>query len=583
MRKAILPLCLLLSVFLFPLKSLHAGPKKWVDGGDAETDLSPSAANDDDDSGTIVTPTASDSLAPVRDTSKLDGGIDNEPASSTAGTESAAPTPQASTTYVPTRASGTMSDRVLSLEDNSNDQQAEIEKLEREIGDIRRFQTGAGYESPFAGFMSRLTIHANMDIIFDNTYNFKPASDGAIGNGNTPNFQQPTAPNGSSGAYFKHTDMHTRYRLDDSTTVIFDYNFAALEVDDMGVRFSNMPLIPFTHGIDGYNYTLFIGQRRQDFGLEQQRDSENTVFPNRALMYGGHNPFGNVAGSINGRDLFNLNNNSTVEAPIANNGLLAELVYDRVMGIHLFQKHNWNWFGYTAGFDYVQDESETSFDGGNPGPGTDSLKAGYPLQLDDQDWSEIGRIGIEPNWVNHHMPWGVNFHLGASAFHDPENTVYLTSQSLDEAWADAYGADGEMYSGREILFVESEFVDRSQYGAPYTGSGSSWTQENVYGGLAGKAESWYMTIGLQPWRIFNPEAPKVELLCRYENFYYFDMAPWMQLTPYTGSYNNLTLGIKWSYLGNNHTSLNYETFGLNNDFSAVGPTELLEIEQQANW
>ena len=77
----------------------------------------------------------------------------------------------------------------------------------------------------------------------------------------------------------------------------------------------------------------------------------------------------------------------------------------------------------------------------------------------------------------------------------------------------------------------------------------------------------------------------MELLARYDTFYYDDMAPWLQqaLTPYTGNYDAITVALKYTYRGNCHTSINDTTYGLNNDFSATGPTELLQLEQQVTF
>jgi hypothetical protein len=130
-------------------------------------------------------------------------------------------------------------------------------------------------------------------------------------------------------------------------------------------------------------------------------------------------------------------------------------------------------------------------------------------------------------------------------------------------------------------------VKRDQYGPsfPVATAATNDTPDNVYGGLQGRAESYYVSGALQAWRIFDPEAPRVELLARYENFYYDDISNWLRvaLGPYTGSFNAVTVGLKYTYMGNCHTGVYYTSYGLNNNFGAMGPTSYLQLEQQVTF
>jgi hypothetical protein len=369
-------------------------------------------------------------------------------------------------------------------------------------------------------------------------------------------------------------DLKFTYHLDESTVAYLHYNLSALELDKVGVEFRDLSIPPFTSGWPGWTYNLFVGQRRQYFGIEPQTDSEDIYFPNRAMMYGGTTPFGNALHKT--ADPFDF----YAGGSLAINNLVPQLVYDKVLGVHFFHKHDFGFLAYSLGVDLVNDEAEASFDGG----GTDSLKTGFAFQVMDQDLSEVGRLELEPRALNDLLPWGLGFKGGFSAFHDPENTAYLASQASTQNWADTVGWDGRLTSSRDVLEVQSEWVRRQQFGPSFTGT----VANNSYGGLAGSSEGWYVTVALQPWRLIDPKAPKVELLARYDTIAVLDQAPWLQAAltgpgGYTGSYNATTVALKVSYKGNCHTGIFFTTYGLNNDFSAAGPTQLIQLEQQVYY
>jgi hypothetical protein len=469
-------------------------------------------------------------------------------------------------------------DAVIRLQRRADDQEAAIGRLQAALDDLRsqgRTHDGAAEEAETG--WARLKFHVNSDVRFDNQYDKNPTVP-LGGSGSSPDYTPAQPPSGSSGFFFKHVDLKFTYHLDESTVAYLHYNLAALELDKVGIEFRDLALPPFTSGWPGWTYNLFVGQRRQYFGIEPQTDSEDIYFPNRAMMYGGSTPFGNARTKAN--DPFNF-----YDLPnLAINNLVPQLVYDKVTGVHVFQRHDLGFLAYELGFDLVNDEMEASFDGG----GTDSLKTGFLYQVSDQDLSEIGRLGLEPRALNDLLPWGLALKAGFSAFHDPENTAYLTSQASKQNWADTVGWDGRLSSDRDVLAVQGEWTRRQQFGPAYTGSGNSWTQANAYGGLAGSAEGWYVTVALQPWRLIDPKAPKLELLARYDTIAFLDQAPWLQsaLTGaggYTGSYNATTVALKYSYKGNCHTGIYFTTYGLANDFSATGPTQLIQLEQQVYY
>jgi hypothetical protein len=493
------------------------------------------------------------------------------PDSPTASAPTAAPSPEPS------------ADPLIVLQRRADDQAAAIAKLQSALEDLKTDgRTNGGPSEEADSAWNRLKFHINTEIRFDNTYDKNPQNNSPLGGGGLesggPLYIPSATPDGSSGFYFKHVDLKFTYRIDDSTVAYLHYNLSALELDKVGVEFRDLPIPPFTSGWPDWTYSLFVGQRRQYFGIEQQTEAEDLYFPNRAMMDGGTNPFGNTFTKTN--NPFNF-----YDAPsLAINNLVPQLVYDKVMGIHFFQKHDFGFLAYSLGVDLVNDESEESFDGG----GTDSLKTGFAFQLLDQDLSEIGRLGLEPRIVNDLLPWNSKLEFGFSAFHDPENTAYLTSQSLHENWADTIGWDGKLSTGRDVVSAQAEWVRREQFSPSFVGSGNNWTPVNTYGGLAGAAEGWYATVALQPWRLFDPKAPRVELLGRYDTIAYMDQSQWLQSATtgaggYRGSYNATTIGLRFIYKGNCHTGFYYTTYGLNNNFNAVGPTQLIQLDEQVYY
>jgi hypothetical protein len=428
----------------------------------------------------------------------------------------------------------------------------------------------------------RLSLLVNMDLEYTSQYNSAPGA-GGVGNGGSAGYVQPALPNGEEGMYFGDVDLDFKYRFNDSMFAKLDYNLSGLELDDVGVGWQQLPFPPLTSGWGDYTYSVFIGQKRQSFGIEQQTDARNLMFPNRAMMFGGPNPFGSAAKAS--ADPFDIYDQTTTigggQQPntAASGSLLAELAYQRTLGIHFYHAHDFGFLAYNLGVDIVNDESEDSV----PGGGTDSLKTGFPLQTEDQDISEIGRLGLRPSALNDLLPFGAQFNFGASAFHDPENTQYYASQMSEEEWADAQGLDATLQTDRDVLYLQSEYVKRDQYGPSFTTSGLNFNNE--YGGLQGRAESWYVAGSFQPWRILDADAPRVELLARYETYYYDDVSNWLRLAlgPYTGSFNATTVALKYTYMGNCHTSINYTAYALNNNFGATGPTALLQLEQQVNF
>jgi hypothetical protein len=348
-------------------------------------------------------------------------------------------------------AQGDLRQRLIDLDNQLDDQEGEIRALNaglQDVSAVANVQAGTslpersveeenngdmlfdvagpdyGQAEEVPLMWRRLSMLINVDLEYTNEYDTDPASKKGIdlGTGNKPDYILPPlngTPNGDVGMFFKHIDVHFKYKFNDTMFMKLDYNLSALELDDVGVGWQRLPLVPW----GDYTFSIFVGQKRQFFGIEQQTDSRNLMFPNRAMMYGGHTPFAHIVNP--GADPFELFDQTTVNGlPVANeddasDDMVPELAYERVMGIHLFHTHDFGFLSYNAGVDIVNDESEDSQDG----QVTDSLGQGFPLQTHDQDVSEIGRVGVEPRFLSDLFPFGSRFNFGASAFHDPENTA----------------------------------------------------------------------------------------------------------------------------------------------------------------
>ena len=78
----------------------------------------------------------------------------------------------------------------------------------------------------------RLSILVNLDLEYTSEYDTDPASKKGIdlGSGNAPDYiQEPSGePNGAAGMFFKHLDVHFKYKFNDGMFAKLDYNFSAL-------------------------------------------------------------------------------------------------------------------------------------------------------------------------------------------------------------------------------------------------------------------------------------------------------------------------------------------------------------------
>ena len=102
-------------------------------------------------------------------------------------------------------------------------------------------------------------------------------------------------------------------------------------------------------------------------------------------------------------------------------------------------------------------------------------------------------------------------------------------------------------------------------------------------GILNHAEGWYIVSSMQPLKFFVKDAPAIEINARLES-YDPDVNANYIYTPWKySSEQACTVGLKWSYVGKNYTSINYTTYALNGDFAALNGTSLLAVQQQFNY
>lgn len=416
----------------------------------------------------------------------------------------------------------------------------EMEDLRGMLGSVTAQMNDLKDKSDKTGY-----FNFNADLRYDQQY-YKAA--GTIANNTLANplvtFPADASghnlPSGAAGMYAKRVEVYFKRDLAPDVKVGFQYEFAGNKLEEVLLEFDNLTLLPFTD-ISGWNYNLIIGQMRQHFGIENQTGSSSVYFSERAMMYGGANPWG-----------------------------LGKLVTERVMGLHFTHKKDLGFFTYDIGADVANDATEDQT------AGQTSLTGAFPKQALDQDPSEEGRLGIEPTILNSLLPLDMKFKFAGLAIHDPQNTVYLSSSNTSQTSVDTAGFDGTFEMMKEVLKVQSEWVGQNKFAGMVALQGHQ-------SGFVSRAEGWYLTTSIQPLKLFLSDAPKVELLGRLESYVpNVDQAN-LSAIEFPTSYNANTIGLKYTYLGNNQTSINYTTYGLSSNYGVMGATELVTVQQQINF
>jgi hypothetical protein len=415
----------------------------------------------------------------------------------------------------------------------------EIEELRAQLGNL-----SAGLNDT-KGLASAIKWSVNTDIRYDYVP-FKPNSfTGSLAH---PYITDYTATDTNMvGMYAKRVELEGTGKIMDNVEWNLQFEFAALKLEDLGVDAKMLSFLPYVN-LDGYTWEAKLGIYRQAFGLENQVGSSSTPFPERAMINGGANPWG-----------------------------FSKLANERAMGLQMIQTHNYGSFAYKLQIEAAnnvkdQDPANGAFGGTNTVTGgvgtTTSYSALDSMGLKtDQDPTEMGRLGFDLNF----FPSIAKLNVGASALHNSNNSQLMTGTTTKQAWNDNYGYDATL----EIPSIKSIFW-------------AEWVGQNAFAGNATgvaltHSEGWYVVDSMKPLAIFNKDWTMLDLNLRLENVVKnTDTAP--LVAPFTvSSEQAASIGMKYFWAGKNYTSVNYTAYGVNGDYTAMGPYSLFVVQQQFNY
>jgi len=423
-----------------------------------------------------------------------------------------------------------------------------IEELRAQMGSLSS-QLNALKDKSDNGINFSVNVDLRYDIQSYKTFAYNaPGSLAYLQKGTTS--LNPTA-NGGTGMYAKRAEFEAMQKVTSNQTWYFQWDFAALKLEDIGVGLTNMPILPFMNRTPTFD--MKIGQFRQPFGIEAQTGSSAIPFSERPMFNGGANPF----------------------------GFSQKLVTERVMGLHFVQQDTFGPLGLKLQFALANDVND-----GAPATNASSLAGAFPTQALDNDPSEFGRVGLDLNFI----PGLTKFNIGGSAIHDPEDTIMYANLPNQVKWADVYGVDGTIET-MGFWHLQGEWVARNAATLGNTGvlaSNASPSPAALAGGwnftTLTRSEGWYVASVMEPLKLFMKDPTKLEFNVRYDN-YISNVDAIGAGAPFSasvGAGEAITTGLKWSFIGKNYTSVNYTVYGLNGDFGASGPAaaNLWTIQQQ---
>lgn len=414
----------------------------------------------------------------------------------------------------------------------------EIEELRAQLGNL-----SAGLNDT-KSLASAIKWSVNTDLRYDYVP-FKPNS--FTGSAAHPYITDYTASDTNMvGMYAKRVELEGTGKIMDNMEWNLQFEFAGLKVEDLGVDAKMLSILPFVN-LDGYTWEAKLGLYRQAFGLENQVGSSSTPFPERAMINGGANPWG-----------------------------FSKLANERAMGLQMIQTHKYGSFGYKLQVEAAnnvkdQDAANGGF-GGSFTTVTSTPSTTYSA-LDsmglktDQDPTEMARLGFDLNF----FPSIAKLNIGASALHNSNNSQLMTGNPAKQAWNDNYGYD---------FTLEIPAIKSSVWG--------EWVAQNAFtGGATGVAlahsEGWYVVDSMKPLALVNKDWTMLDLNLRLENVVKnTDTAP--LVAAYTvSSEQAASMGLKYFWAGKNYSSVNYTVYGVNGDYTAMGPYSLFVVQQQFNY
>jgi hypothetical protein len=370
------------------------------------------------------------------------------------------------------------------------------------------------------------------------------------------------------------------------------YDFAENKIKDLGVEFSELPIIPIFDVAPEWNFALRVGQYRQQFGIEPQTSSSKTYFSERSILNGGSTPFGSSVSYGTVSYTAGANAWSTASMPSAT----FKLVGERVMGLHFIHKKKLGFVNYDLGATLGNNLADQT-------AGANKANTAFAASVVDENPSGTGRFGLEPVILNEVLPFKSKLKVGVSGAYDSLNASANNTPDTSNAHDELLGVDGtfDLFAG--AVKFQGEYVLANSYGAqPWSPANSNYSNNN--GGLTGSyglvntREGWYGQTSIAPLKFVGDDMPQIELLGRFENATpnvnnYLGVNQGAKVKLNNSTYINstyvpyqfqaATAGLKWTYLGNNHTSINYSTYGINGNFNAIGDTSLLVVQQQVSF
>lgn len=195
------------------------------------------------------------------------------------------------------------------------------------------------------------------------------------------------------GAYFKRVELKLSGELLPKLDWVIGFGFEEGKLKDVGTIWKDLPLFH----LDGYTWTLQLGQFRQKIGQEPQIGSPKIAFHERALIYGGAHPF-----------------------PAAT----LKMVGERVLGLHATHSHSFGALGYDWGWSISNDANDQA-------KGSNTLGLAFPTQASDENPTLSARGGLKVGPAR----------LGLSWQRNSKDTVFMASLPATQAYDEILGLD----------------------------------------------------------------------------------------------------------------------------------------------
>jgi hypothetical protein len=332
----------------------------------------------------------------------------------------------------------------------------------------------------------------------------------------------PASGTGLSGIYIRRAEGKFTGLIVPGVVYSLGYDFPANKLKDVGLEFSEVPVIPFVDS--GLAARVRLGQFRIPFGIMPQTSSSATFLPERPLIFSGGN-------AVVGERVMGLQGRTT-----------------RKLGFINLEAH-------AGGFNNATQDATA---------GQTSIGGQYSAQATDNDLSWVFRTVIAWEFLKAFLPEKSSLSTGASFVRDSRNTVWMASMPNQQFFDEVQGGDVKLALGSQIL-LQGEFARILK------NIGAS--------GVQSEREGWYadLIVDLLPWIASDiAKGDKLELILHLEDVTTFPLAGAMRSSRVGG-------GVKWSYWGGkNHTSVNYLVDGPNQNFgeSPTGPPVTRFIIQQ---